>query len=174
MAVASRGKALSLFQKLIYDEPLAAENILADPYLPAGLAPSQDRVGIGPRDADRRVRAGGALHAATPQMLRRYAILLALRPPYCQAAHRSTGPMWRRTPKTASTSPWKAAPPPVSSTHSQFVSRPQISAFVMSGARPRVRSPRRSPQQPSLVVAARCSPLLTMRPGTSGSRATHK
>ena len=48
MAVASRGKALSLFQKLIYDEPLAAENILADPYLPAGLAPSQDRVGMDP------------------------------------------------------------------------------------------------------------------------------
>jgi len=48
MAVASRKKALSLFQKLIYDEPLAAENILADPYLPAGLAPSQDRVGMDP------------------------------------------------------------------------------------------------------------------------------
>ena len=72
MAVASRGKALSLFQKLIYDEPLAAENILADPYLPAGLAPSQDRVGMDPATL-----IGGygreeryMLHAPDPETLR--------------------------------------------------------------------------------------------------------
>ena len=63
MAVASRGKALSLFQKLIYDEPLAAENILADPYLPAWPGAVARSGRDGPRDADRRVRAGGALHA---------------------------------------------------------------------------------------------------------------
>ena len=45
MAVASRKKALSLFQKLIYDEPVAAENILADPYLPA--ASRRRKIGSG-------------------------------------------------------------------------------------------------------------------------------
>ena len=101
MAVASRGKALSLFQKLIYDEPVAAENILADPYLPAGLAPSQDRVGMDPATLIGGYGREERYTAPRRQMRRRYATLLAPRPLYCQAAHRSTSPMWRRTRKTS-------------------------------------------------------------------------
>ena len=48
MAVASRVAALSLFRKLIYDQPVAAEDILADPYLPGGLSTAGDHVGMDP------------------------------------------------------------------------------------------------------------------------------
>ena len=46
MAVASRVAALSLFRKLIYDQPVAAEQILADPYLPGDLSTAGDHVGM--------------------------------------------------------------------------------------------------------------------------------
>ena len=48
MAVASRVAALSLFRKLIYDQPVAAEDILADPYLPGDLSTAGDHVGMDP------------------------------------------------------------------------------------------------------------------------------
>ena len=48
MAVASRGAALSAFRELIHDDPVAARTILRRRYLPDGLEPSDDPVGMDP------------------------------------------------------------------------------------------------------------------------------
>ena len=48
MAVASRGAALSAFRELINDDPVEARTILRRPYLPEGLEPSDDPVGMDP------------------------------------------------------------------------------------------------------------------------------
>ena len=48
MAVASRGAALSAFRELINDDPVEARTILRRPYLPQGLEPSEDLVGMDP------------------------------------------------------------------------------------------------------------------------------
>ena len=69
MAVASRGAALSAFRELIDHDPIEARNILRRPYLPDGLEPSEDAVGMD-RSASRRrmarhqVRCSGC--ASTP------------------------------------------------------------------------------------------------------------
>jgi hypothetical protein len=48
MAVASRGAALSAFRELINNDPVEARSILRRPYLPDGLEPSDDPVGMDP------------------------------------------------------------------------------------------------------------------------------
>src|SRR4029453_18085958 len=48
MAVASRGAALSAFRELIDNDPVEARSILRHPYLPDGLEPSDDPVGMDP------------------------------------------------------------------------------------------------------------------------------
>jgi hypothetical protein len=48
MAVASRGAALSALRELINDDPVEARTILRRPYLPDGLQPSDDPVGMDP------------------------------------------------------------------------------------------------------------------------------
>src|SRR5215216_4780320 len=48
MAVASRGAALSALRELINDDPVEASTILRLPYLPDGLQPSDDPVGMDP------------------------------------------------------------------------------------------------------------------------------
>ena len=48
MAVASRGAALSAFRELINNDPVEARSILRRPYLPDGLEPSDDQVGMDP------------------------------------------------------------------------------------------------------------------------------
>jgi predicted acylesterase/phospholipase RssA len=48
MAVASRGAALNAFAELIDRDPIEVRKILRRPYLPDGLEPSDDPVGMGP------------------------------------------------------------------------------------------------------------------------------
>lgn len=48
MAVASRGAALNAFAELIDDDPIEVRKILRRPYLPDGLEPSEDPVGMDP------------------------------------------------------------------------------------------------------------------------------
>jgi len=48
MAVASRGAALSAFRELINHDPIEARTILRRPYLPQGLEPADDPVGMDP------------------------------------------------------------------------------------------------------------------------------
>jgi hypothetical protein len=48
VAVASRGPALSAFRELIDRDPIEARNIRRRPYLPDGLEPSEDSVGMDP------------------------------------------------------------------------------------------------------------------------------
>jgi predicted acylesterase/phospholipase RssA len=65
VAVASRGDALSAVQQLINDDPVEARTILRDPYLPDGLEPSEDPVGMDPSTliggygSESRYRLGG-------------------------------------------------------------------------------------------------------------------
>ncbi len=48
MAVASRGAALNALRELINNDPVEARSVLRRPYLPDGLVPSDDPVGMDP------------------------------------------------------------------------------------------------------------------------------